>query len=363
MKKSHVLVLQGGTSAEHEVSLASGKMVAEGLSPDKYAVTLVTITKEGTWLLPDTSERYDATVHHNRAPFAIVYQSGEAMDEIRGRGFDAVFIALHGTHGEDGSIQGVLELAAIPYTGSGVLASALAMDKVKSAEILQFHGLAVPKYISFNHPEWSSQPAVITSQIATMFGFPVVIKPCDSGSSVGISLVQNLEGLADAIERSLIERPRVIAQEFIKGVEVTCPVLDDGRDEVTPLPPIEIVPTSEVFYNYEAKYASGGSDHIIPPRLADATIASIQKIAARAHQALGCSGMSRTDMIVRDNEIFVLEVNTIPGLTNTSLLPHAAAAAGMDFSALLDHLIQSAINRFHPTNAVYAIQSNHTKQV
>ncbi len=341
MKKLRVLVLQGGTSAEHEVSLASGKMVAEGLDRETYDVTSVTITKQGTWIIPD---KHFNTIKYESVG-TVVYEAGAAMDEIRARGYDVVFIALHGTFGEDGIVQGLLELVGIPYTGSGVFASALAMDKVKSAEVLQFHGLAVPRMVTFSHEEWIAQPEVISSQIAATFGFPLMIKPRDSGSSVGISLVASLEELAPAIERALLERPRAIAQEFIKGTEVTCSVLDDGRGTAVALMPTEIIANAGEFYDYESKYASGGSTHVLPPKLPDEIIAAIQKIACRAHTALGCSGMSRTDMMVRDGEIFVLEVNTIPGLTPTSLFPEAAAAVGITFGNLLDRVITAALSR------------------
>jgi len=321
-----VVVLCGGVSPEHEVSLATGRTVASALDRATYDVQTVTIARDG----------------HSMAWLESV------------RAANIVFIALHGAGGEDGTIQGLLETMRIPYTGSGVLASALAMDKARSGQLLAANGLHVPRFsaiersvpFSFSHENEKGFRAA-----ADAVGFPCVVKPSNCGSSVGVSIVRLVSELDAAGERAFAHSDIALVQEYIAGREVTCAVLDDG--EPVALPPTEIVPKSATFFDYDAKYTPGASEEITPPRLPSEVIAEIQRTAVRAHGILDCSGVSRTDMIIADDgRLFVLETNTIPGMTETSLLPQAAAAAGIPFSALLDRIIHAALVRVRRTTVV-----------
>ena len=345
-QKIKVAVLMGGPSAEHEVSLSTGKMIINALDKEKYDIQPITITKDRKWRIP-TSEpillKRDAVSIEKSL---ISYETGKSIEILKNdKKIDVVFIAMHGTFGEDGVIQGFLDLIGIPYTGSGILASALAMDKLKSAELYSFHGMTVPKYIHLTRKEWVSKKMEIIESIIQKFGFPVVIKPRDCGSIVGITIVKRETDLEKAIIHSLELSNNVLAQEYILGTEVTCAILDEGGDkEPVALPPTQIIPKNAEFFDYNAKYTPGATEEVTPPRLHPAIIKNIQDIALKVHKILGCSGMSRTDMIVRNKELYVLETNTIPGMSETSLLPQATAA-GITFPKLIDKIIQAALNK------------------
>lgn len=317
----------GGPSAEHDVSLSTGKMVAKNLSRDKFNVRQISIPKSGKFLIP--------------------------------RRADVVFIAMHGPYGEDGTIQGMLETAGIPYTGSGVLASALAMDKVMSSMLLERAGVFVPKFVSFNRNDWRRKNPLIIKKIRFL-RYPLVIKPRGLGSSVGVSIVKTGRELGKAIKLALSHSSEVIAQKYIRGTEVACAVIDDGkpRTEIA-LQPTVIVPKSRTFFDYYSKYTPGASEEITPPRFPKFLIRKIQNTALLCHRTLECSGMSRTDMILaghggsnlklktKSAKVYVLEVNTIPGMTETSLLPQGAKACGISFPELLERIVNAAINRYN----------------
>lgn len=316
MGRLRVAVLMGGTSAEREVSLQSGRNIVAALDPEKYAVIPVEVSQ---------------------------WRETDVLGTLAG--VDLVFIALHGPYGEDGTVQGLLELLDVPYTGSGVLSSALAMDKIRSRQIFQWHGIPVPRYVSFHEEEWRMAPQALLDQVASAVGFPCVVKPSDQGSSIGVSIVRDPSGLSPALAEAFRYSRAVLVEERIAGTEITCGILDDpqtGRPEALPL--VEIVPRRE-FFDYEAKYTPGATEEICPARIPPHLAARAQEIAVRAYRALGCWDMGRVDMFVRGEEVLVLEVNTIPGMTRTSLLPQAAKAAGMDFPALLDRVIDSALRR------------------
>ena len=313
-RKLNLVVLMGGPSAEHDVSLATGKVILSALDKEKYNPIPVVVPKDGQWILPLET--------------------------------DAVFIAMHGAYGEDGTVQGFLESARVPYTGSGVLASALAMDKLKSNEIFAFHRLKVPKYINFSKKEWEKDKTKITAGIEEKISLPCVVKPSNCGSSVGITIVKKIEDLENAMQSAFSYDDTILAQKYISGTEVTCAILDEGGNkEPIALPPTQIIPKESEFFDYRAKYIAGATEEITPPRLSAEIIKKIQENALKAHEILGCSGMSRTDMIVSGEDIFILETNTIPGMTETSLYPQAAAAVGISFAELLDKIIGSAINK------------------
>ncbi|MDQ7819257.1 MAG: D-alanine--D-alanine ligase [Armatimonadota bacterium] len=353
MSRLTVAVLMGGPSAEREVSLATGREVIRALDPARYDVVPVEITASGRWVVrgdgnagtrepgadaptPDAGSRIPDL--SPRAPDPGIERA------LLSRRVDVAFIALHGPYGEDGTVQGLLELLGIPYTGSGVLASALGMDKWRSRQLFERQGIPVPRYLSVREDDWRDR-ARVRRLVGDSLGYPCVVKPNAQGSTIGVSLVRRPADLDRAVDLAFGYGPVVLIEEYVAGTEITVGILDDpetGRP--VPLPVIEIVPHDE-FYTYRAKYAPGGSDHVIPARVPEAVARRAQEAAVRAHQALGCEGMSRVDMIARGEDAVVLEVNTIPGLTPTSLLPDAARAAGIAFPSLVDRIIRCALRR------------------
>jgi len=312
--KKTILILMGGPSSEYKVSLATGKNVLTALQ-EKYKAVACKLPQGNRW--HSTLLRCIATYR----PYA-------------------VFIAMHGKYGEDGTVQGLLESLGIPYTGSGILASALGMDKPRSSAIFRDAGLNVPDFevISAHHYQ-------NFASIAKRWGWPLVVKPADHGSSIGVNIVKNVHELRQAVREASRYSERLIIQKFISGREITCGVLEDLNGTLIPLPPIEIKPKKEIFYDYRSKYADGGSEHIIPPHgLTPKIIKKIKDTACRAHTLIGCSGISRSDFILDKNgKLYILEINTIPGMTKTSLIPEAAKKAGIDFPLLLDMLIHAAM--------------------
>jgi D-alanine-D-alanine ligase len=271
--------------------------------------------------------------------------AGTALDKAVEEKVDVVFIAMHGPLGEDGTVQGLLELADIPYTGSGVLASSLAMNKVMSGQLFQHNGLNVPQSLVFTVWDWDRSSSDVVSKVKEKLGFPCVLKPVELGSSVGISIAKTDREFKTDFQNALRYSNEVLVEEYLDGKEVTCAVLGAaGGEEPIPLIPTEIVPKTSKFFDYEAKYTPGATEEITPPRdISDEMYREIQKTAVRAHKILGCGGMSRTDMIIRNGTLYVLELNTIPGMTEVSLYPQAARAAGIDFPELLSRLTRIAI--------------------
>src|SRR3989344_2093819 len=312
-RKLNVVVLAGGPSAEHDVSLATAKVILAALDKSKYNLMPVTITKEGKWLLPPAEKKFLGGSEKQNRKNLVVLETGNAINKLKSeRGTDVVFIAMHGTYGEDGTVQGFLELAGVPYTGSGVLASALAMDKLKSGELFAFHGLKVPKYMSFFNKQWRREKEKIIMEVSEKVLLPCVVKPLNCGSSVGITIVKKIDGLENAMQLAFLYDDTVLAQEYIIGAEVTCAVLDEGGDkEPIALPPIQIIPKESEFFDYYAKYTPGATEEITPPLLRRGVVGRIKDTALAAHKIIGCSGISRTDMIVSDGDIYVLETNKI----------------------------------------------------
>lgn len=326
-RKLNVAVPMGGPSVEHDVSIKTGAMILKALPSKRYGPFPVTVTRDGRWLIGE-----DATP----------LRPGAALDRLAGDlATDVVFIAMHGSPGEDGTVQGLLEVAGLPYTGSGVLASALAMDKAKSAELFAAQGLATPEQLLIESRAWERTPGEISRTIWARLGLPCVIKPSNAGSSVGVGIVRDPADLEEAVGTALRIGSVALAQEYLEGTEVTCGVLDG--EEALALPPTEIAPRGSRFFDYNAKYTPGATEEITPPRLQDNLIREIQLTALKAHKILGCAGMSRTDMIIAREIIFILETNTIPGMTETSLLPRQPAAAGIPFPELLDRIIRAAL--------------------
>ena len=318
-KKIKIAVLIGGPSPEHEVSLNTGKEILANLDKAKYLPTSIVVTKDGKWPL-----RFSQL---NR--------------------YDVVFIAMHGKYGEDGTVQGLLEAIGMPYTGSGVLASALGMDKPRSLALFREAGILVPDFAVVRASDVQKNHHTILTKWVARFSLPLVVKPADHGSSIGVVIVKKKEHIPAAIKEARKYSKEIIIQKFIRGRELTCGVIELPRKKLQALPPIEIVPRLSAFYDYKSKYMDGGSEHVIPPRdMSARTIKNVQASALLAHNIIGCSGMSRADFILApDNKLYILEINTIPGMTSTSLLPQAAAAAGILFPKLLDLIIHSALEK------------------
>jgi len=303
------------------VSLKSADMISRNLDVSKYDVYKVLIHKDETWqFLPDDKK----------------LDLGQAISHISAEHFDAAaFIAVHGLFGEDGRLQALLEGIHLPYTGSSSSVSAIAMDKSASNLVYASAGLMVSSFVTLN----------ITDKLYKIetLKFPVIVKPLRGGSSIGLSKVENKDGIKSALDEGFKHDENVIIQEFVKGREITCGVLEDQNGMPFALPPTEIISAEGGLFDYKAKYVSGASKEITPPGLAADKIKEVQDLAVRAHRVLGCSGISRSDFILKDDSWYILETNTIPGMTETSLIPQEAKAAGISPSELLDIVIASAL--------------------
>lgn len=309
----------GGPGGEHEVSLATGRQMLAHLSPKQYVVTSVLVTKSGDWIFDQSTKKYSLP---------------QALERLKK--FDLALLAFHGTFGEDGKIQALLDAIKLPYTGSGMLASALAMDKALTEVVLRAHGLRVPESIVVTKRDWGARKSM------PRLVWPVIVKPVSGGSSVGAAKVSSSARLVKAMQEAFQWDDRVLIQACIQGREFTCGVLERG-DDVVALPPTEIMPQSAQLFDYHAKYSAGASLEITPPKLSAKHIAKLQELALKAHRILGCRSYSRTDFMLDNRGFVVLETNTLPGMTATSLLPQEAAAAGILFSELLDILIVNAL--------------------
>lgn len=342
--KIRVAVLMGGISSERDISLSTGKQILESLDRDKYEVIGVDAA-----LLPGSSRRAlrgaDCEIEVVAAAreavagsdqLASVEQIASAESGLRP---DVVVIALHGRYGEDGTVQGMLELLGIPYTGSGVLASALAMDKSMAKKVLDADGIPVPASVDFVCKNGRCDSVGVRDAVEKL-GYPVIVKPSRQGSTIGMTKVNAPDELNDAIREAVDYDHQVIVEKFLVGTEITVGVL--GNDEPFVLPVVEIVP-AKGFYDYEAKYTPGATEKIVPARISEDATKRAQELALAAHRSLGCRGMSRVDIIASEDGMYVLEVNTIPGMTPTSLLSRAAAAAGISFGKLLDMMIEFAL--------------------
>lgn len=309
MKKINLALLSGGISSEREVSLNSGDQVFEALDKEKYTIV-----------------RYDPKTDLPR----LISEASQ---------IDAALIILHGPFGEDGTIQGLLELLHIPYQGSGVLGSSVAMNKLASKQMYELAGLPTPPYMVLKQGD-----RIDPLDCEERFGLPFVVKPLEAGSSVGMTIVKSASEIEAAAQKAFKHGDIILMENFVEGIEITAGVV--GNRTLEALPIIEIIPgDGYAFFDYEAKYTPGATREICPARISDAMTEKAQTYAKMAHEALFCEGYSRTDMILQDDEIYVLETNTIPGMTATSLLPQAAVAAGISFTELLDRLIELGMER------------------
>jgi D-alanine-D-alanine ligase len=347
-----IAVLLGGTSAERDISLVTGRAVGLALADRGHDVLLV---DPGVGDRPVGPREAEAAARIGSTPPSILNESGSALAAVAGEAVqraDVVFVALHGGTGEDGTIQGLLELANKPYTGSGVLASALAMDKRVSKLLFREAGVATPAWrVVSSEPDTAPErrggapslptdvpPSRAVELVDGLGGCPVVVKPNDQGSTVGLTVVHDPNDLPAAVELAASFSPHVLVEEYIPGREVTVAVL--GGE---PLPVVEIAPKGGL-YDYESKYTKGMSSYTCPAEIPDTLVIKLQESALTAFATLGCRGYARVDYRVSPQEqIFCLEVNTVPGMTEVSLVPMAAAAAGIGFGDLVERIVRSAL--------------------
>lgn len=335
-KKKRVAVLMGGRTPEHEISLISGREVVKNLPTAKYQAIPLVISRDGaTWEVVGkrgflraagfTSQRPEKEWQFPKSKNLAGFADFKKLAEV-------VFIAMHGPFGEDGTVQGMLELLGIPYCGSGVLASSVGMNKLLFRKIMQQERILVPKFVAVREddPFWK-----IYKKLGRL---PYFVKPSDQGSSVGMSIVRKKKDLKRALKKAFKFGPVVLVDEYIEGLEVTCGILGEEA-----LPLIEIIPGNE-FFDYQAKYEEVGTQEIVPARISKKLTKRIQEIALRVYQTIGCRGFSRVDFILKNRrEPVLLEINTIPGLTPMSLLPKAAKAAGYSYSQMLDKIVRLAL--------------------
>ncbi len=341
----NVAVLAGGRSPEHSISVLSAEHVLRHLDRRRWRPWPVFLDREGMWWpsvrpLEEPDTRWPSAAMRAMRP-------GAALEFLLEQcAVQVVFPALHGPFGEDGKVQGMLELHQVPFIGCGCAASAVCMDKIRTRECLLSHGIPMPlAYLPAASLEVARADEELP-RIQETVGLPAFVKVDCSGSTLGVASVRNEAELAAFLEENRGRGQRFLAEELVQGEEITVAVLGNADDILQALPPVGIYPVSDAFFSYAAKYQPGLCDEIVPPRgLQPAGIAEVQELARRCHRALRCDGMSRTDMIVSESGPAVLEVNTIPGLTRGSLLPKAASGAGLSFSDLLDRLLELALER------------------
>jgi D-alanine-D-alanine ligase len=332
-----VAVLAGGRSSEHDISLASARSVAAALDPDRYDVVPLEIGRDGRWALPAGDRRGaesppPAGSSTETMPVLADSTPAAVLDEV-----DVVLPILHGPFGEDGTVQGLLELAGVAYVGSGVLASALCMDKDAFKQIMFAQGIPVAEHVALRPGD----------EIRNPFGYPVFVKPARLGSSVGISKVRSEPELAPAVELARQHDDKVLVEEFVPGMEIEVALLGDNRAPVASLPG-QVVSYKADWYDYASKYDEGGSELTIPPpSLTDIQVERAQQLAVQAFVATDCEGMARVDFFVRepDGEIVLNELNTIPGFTATSFYTRLLEASGYSYAEVLDRLIELALER------------------
>ncbi|MBR5262599.1 MAG: D-alanine--D-alanine ligase [Clostridia bacterium] len=352
----NALILFGGVSSEHDVSVVSAKSVIENIPTDKYNVIMLGISKDGRWFrydgdianlpedkwLDDTAKLTKAVISPDRNDHGILVFEADGVKTIH---IDVAFPVLHGKNGEDGTIQGFLQLAGIPFVGCDMLASACCMDKVMTNTLADAAGIPQAKWLGFNSYDYGKNSAAYIDKAAEYLGFPIFVKPANAGSSVGVSKADSKEELAVAIEKAFREDSKLVLEEGIDGIEVECAVM--GNDEPVASVCGEVVPCND-FYDYEAKYVNPASELHIPARLSDEKHEEVRAAARNAYKALGCSGLTRVDFFVRKSDGLVMlnEPNTIPGFTSISMYPKMFAASGLPYAELIDKLFTLALEKW-----------------
>jgi D-alanine-D-alanine ligase len=352
-----VAVIFGGRSGEHEVSLVSARAIMDALrGSGRYEVLPVGITREGAWISSGDPMRELESRARELTGHLLASSSRSSVAELDLAELpadlgaaDVVFPVLHGPYGEDGTVQGMLELAGVPYVGSGVLASAVGMDKVTMKKIFAFHGLPQVEWLGFTRKEWEDNRRRWVREIETALGYPCFVKPSNLGSSVGINKATDAQELRAALDAAAELDRRLIVERGVDAREMEVSVL--GNEEAKVSVPGEIVVAEHEFYDYEAKYTAGGMKLVVPARIAEGTAMELQRTARAAYAAIDAAGMARVDFFLeRGTERLLLnEINTIPGFTPTSVYPKLWEASGLPYEQLLDHLIQLALERHRPS--------------
>lgn len=348
-KRLRIGILFGGRSGEHEVSLASAASIIRGLDPDKYEPVAIGISKEGHWLIGAGAQKLlPEVLRQGQRVMMNADPTDAAMVRLDGSGggqrLDVIFPVIHGTFGEDGTIQGLLDLAGLPYVGAGVLGSAIGMDKDVAKKLLQFAEIPVVPWVTVHRHEWESSPQAVQTAIEEKFAYPVFIKPATLGSSVGMTKVHNREELAPALNLACEFALKVLVEKAVSAREIEVSVL--GNNDPQASIPGEIVPHRE-FYDYAAKYLEEGTRLLIPAELKPAQIKKIQTMAIAAFRALELSGMARVDFFLekKGSKLYLNEVNTIPGFTSISMYPKLWEASGIPFRDLIDRLVDLALEQ------------------
>lgn len=356
-----VVILCGGPSAEYVVSLTSARTVAHHLDRHRYRLRVACIEEDGSWIFPEetwTSETppsrieklFDLLDMPELCPVGYLTRRtpAEGLARLQQWAPHVVLPIMHGAFGEDGRVQGLMDFLNVPYIGSGVLASALAMDKRRTKDLLAAHGIRTARHMVVRENTSATQREDQLAAAGHLLGWPLIVKPNRGGSSIASGIARDADELRALVHRALDADSEVLVEQFIAGREVTCGVLDlaesfGGRIICAPT---EIRPRSGGVFDFDAKYRPGGAHEITPPEMPEATIQRIQAMAEKAHDLLGCHGMSRTDMIVVDDgQPVYLETNTIPGMTPTSLLPQGAGALGIDVTTMLTGLIEGVFEK------------------
>lgn len=366
IRKIRLGLLFGGRSGEHDVSLVSAASVLQALDPAQYEVIPIGITREGSWRVgsaaphalsaggkPQAPSRLLAAVLKNGTPVIpsadptgpqLVALNSSKLAKKSLPQLDVIFPVLHGTFGEDGTVQGLLELARIPYVGAGVLASSTGMDKDVMKRLFRDAGLPVVPWVLVLRGDWEQKQSQVRKLIEKEIRYPLFVKPANLGSSVGISKVHNARELAAALNLAARYDRKILVERAVNAREIECAVL--GNDDPEASIPGEIVPVNE-FYDYEAKYVKTGSDVVIPAQLSRAQAQRVRELSVRAFQAIDCAGMGRVDFLLdrKTGKVFINEINTIPGFTPISMYPKLWEATGVPYAQLLDRLVQLALNR------------------
>ena len=360
-RKLRVGILFGGKSGEHEVSFCSASSIIEAMDRKKYEIVPIGITKNGCWLSPQESaialqtgriegnSRVAWKGDPNNEQLLVITRENNKTKYFHLDKLDVIFPVLHGPFGEDGTVQGLLELVNIPYVGSGVAASAVAMDKEMMKKIFQQHALPQTKWLALKRKRWISEKQKVLDEINNQFSYPIFTKPTNLGSSVGITRVMKSQELENAINIATFYDRKILIEEGVKNaLEVECSVLGNDEPEVSLAG--EIIPAGE-YYDYNSKYIDKGTRLVIPARVPDNITEEVQRIAKKAYLAIDAAGLSRVDFFIQRNnnnyKIYLNEINTMPGFTRSSMYPKLWEKSGIYFSELIDRLIELSLERFN----------------
>lgn len=364
--KTKLAVLLGGRSGEHEVSVMSAGSILAAIDRDLFDVVPIGITRTGRWLLLDDPQKVLAQGRVEEGDGNRVFLAPEPCGgALLGEGMrtlervDVVFPALHGPFGEDGTVQGLLEMACVPCVGAGVLASSVGMDKAVMKELFKARGIPVAEFRVIARRTWETDPGATIRQVEDLYGYPVFVKPANLGSSVGVSKVSHREGLRAGLDLAFRYDLKAVVEKAVQAREIECSVL--GNEEPVVSVPGEIIPSRE-FYDYHAKYIDGTSGLIIPADLEPGVTQSVKDLAIRAFQAIDCSGMARVDFFVTPEAVLVNEINTIPGFTSLSMYPKLWASSGLCYTDLISRLVALALERHQARSTLLTTYDPHERE-